>query len=218
MKINKLLLIVLCGLATLNVNAQFNTFLVPLNSGLETSNTIGNPNQCVSIGDVPALINVRAKLHVNSFGLALSTTGVGLGQMFRTDGPNNVVNSWTMYTGVTAPTTIEQLSTFSGLGANLNNMFFQATQGDMIFNAGGGFQRVRIVGVNRVFSPPNGVTTYPVRAGNVGIGTANPCVMLQIGGNVTVSGGYRDWMNVGTLYQFGSDNMYVGYKNTTGNA
>jgi len=112
MKINKLLLIVLCGLATLNVNAQFNTFLVPLNSGLETSNTIGNPNQCVSIGDVPALINVRAKLHVNSFGLALSTTGVGLGQMFRTDGPNNVVNSWTMYTGVTAPTTIEQLSIF----------------------------------------------------------------------------------------------------------
>lgn len=194
-----------------------------------TIGTIGRtvpPFVGIGIGQFPTVPSLNARLHVNNFLLG-APAGPLNGFLFRTDGSNAVVNQWQLFTGATNLTTTQKFSLFVPQGAFENSVFFQATQigtvlqpTNMIFQVGSNTERMRLVGTtNPNLYVPNLITTYPVRAGNVGIGgTTDPCVMFQMGGNVTNTGGYRNWMDVGTLYQKGSDNMYTGYNNLTGDA
>lgn len=89
----------------------------------------------------------------------------------------------------------------------------EASQRDLIFNAGGEIERMRILGLDHdlTSSSPWYATA---KAGNVGIGTAHPLAMLAIGGESASGAGWRSWMDVGTLYssKTGYDNMYVGLR------
>jgi len=64
---------------------------------------------------------------------------------------------------------------------------------------------MRIVGNEHDFNDGH------VDAGNVGIGVQHPLSMLHIGEFST--GGWRDWMDIGTYYALLNDNMYVGILN-----
>ncbi len=113
------------------------------------------PNEVIGVGRFPTLNDVRARLHVNSFYLSLSsaTTPVTFGEVFRTDATNAVDNTWQMWSGLTAATTTEKFRLFNPAG--LNDIALQSSAGSMNFNTVGGIHRMII----------NGVT------GNIGIGT-----------------------------------------------
>ena len=139
-----------------------------------------------------------------------------LGELFRTVGVQDQTNHWRFITGIS-----EKFQVFTTLNAAVangqrisdQNVTLQATQRDMIFNAGGNIERMRILGQDH-----NLAGTSPwfatARAGNVGIGTAHPLTMLHIGGEGAAGAGWRQWMDIGTYYasQTGFDNMYVGLR------
>lgn len=213
-------------------NAQFGVIPGTAGRGLES----GPLNQVINIGDVPingpaGLNLVRAKLHVNSFFIPASTAinPVGAGEVFRTTGLDNVINSWRLFTGAANPGTEKGMIFNYGnnpIIADQTNFSLQASVRDITFHTlpivsnTVGTERMRIVGVNRTF----GILNYPVNAGNVGIGTANPVAILHLGLNAFPNtngnaSGYRTWMNIGTFMcgsptgfdpATGTDNMYVG--------
>ncbi|MEA3447383.1 MAG: tail fiber domain-containing protein, partial [Bacteroidota bacterium] len=138
------------------------------------------------------------------------------GEVFRTNTRNNNT-FWRMDV-----THNERGNVFSMVNApeaiDNDNFGIQASENDITFHTqplasnGIGEERMRIVGVDRPF----GSVPYTVEAGNVGIITHNPLSRLHIGGDVVdwAIGGYREWMDIGTLYHSyeddGWDNMYVG--------
>lgn len=150
--------------------------------------------------------------------LHIDATLNNVGEVFRTNAPFAINTFWRMERGGFARGRIFSRAT-GATALDRDNFSIQADTLDITFHtqqvpvvAGMGQERVRIVGVNRTLYPANPVTTYPVNAGNVGIGTQSPSTMLQIGGDAANTGGFRDWMDVGTLYQQGNDNMYVGFQ------
>ncbi|MDD2385377.1 MAG: hypothetical protein PHP52_01185, partial [Bacteroidales bacterium] len=154
--------------------------------------------------------------------LHIDANNMATGEIFRTNGPSTVFNSWRFFTGGTSGTEKFQIFTSTNLGTangtlqNDQNITLQSTQRDMIFNAGGdglNFERMRILGQDHDLSS-NTPWFATARAGNVGIGTPHPLCMLQIGGEAAAGGGWRDWMNIGTYYasEAGYDNMYVGLR------
>ncbi|MBL4624158.1 MAG: hypothetical protein JKY42_03325, partial [Flavobacteriales bacterium] len=197
-----------------NTNAQLGGSLTPsigTNQNrpllIETNGTtrlfINNGTGFVGLGNnftVPLSL-----LHING---AVSNTG----EVFRTDAAGGLTTNWRMFRGG-----VQYGRFFNVTGSN--DFTLEASQQHMIFNVGGAVERMRIVGI----TTPNGgglngnaVTNYPVTEGNVGIGTIFPMSMLHIGNTVTQSGGYRDWMDVGTLLNQSTDNMYVGFGPNTG--
>lgn len=170
------------------------------------------------VGIGPDFSDPLSVLHINASEM---TTG----NVFRTNGSAKESNMWQLFTGGNYIGSTEKLRIFTttntneanGTLQNDQNITLQATQRDMIFNAGGDgtdFERVRILGKEHDLS-----NIYPwytiARAGNVGIGTPHPLCMLQIGGRAASIGGWREWMDIGTYYasKTGLDNMYVGLKN-----
>jgi hypothetical protein len=99
---------------------------------------------------------------------------------------------------------------------NSLNAYVEASQRDLIINAGGEIERMRILGLDHDLT---GVSPWfaTARAGNVGIGTAHPLAMLAIGGESAAGAGWRSWMDIGTLCSSKTayDNVYVGLKNIT---
>ena len=184
------------------------------------TNPAGSITGALGLGTILPL----SYLHVANFtNVGGSNAG---GRLFRTDGLAGIVNQWQFFTGTTSAnatqkfrvfTTIDGVSTPTDPAADITissqNITLEASQRDMIFNAGGNVERMRILGQNHNL---NGITPWfaTALAGNVGIGTSHPLSMLQIGGEAGSGAGWRPWMTIGTQYasQFGFDNMYVGLR------
>ena len=211
--VNSLTVTLLILLSSNNIQAQFNPF--PGATGLSTIAA----NQKVGIGAFPTIASVQAKLHVNYFLLGFNPATDNF--MFRTDGLDNVMQRWQMFTGPNLANTTEKFAIFTTntlpianfTTVNNQHVTIQATQRDMIFNAGGNFERMRILGQNHNLG---GTTPWfaVALAGNIGMGTAHPMSRLHIGGEGAAGGGWRPWMDVGTFYASvgGFDNMYVGLR------
>jgi flagellar hook assembly protein FlgD len=212
--------------------SQFNRTGGFFNRYGRTDQTIIWNIKAVGIGNFPSF--PKAALQVNAHYLDPPTVPATMfypGQVFRTDGPINQFNRWQLFTSDNYANAVEKfqiytaknLSSDNGTLQNDQNITLQATQRDMVFNAGGdglNFERMRILGKNHDLST-NAPWFAVARAGNVGIGTAHPLCMLQIGGEASSGAGWRSWMNVGTYYasngNYGYDNMYVGLKSINPN-
>jgi hypothetical protein len=104
----------------------------------------------VGIGNWGFFAQPQSRFHINNF-LCFQPAGALNGFLFRTDGNQNVINRWQMFTGPNAATLSEKgtiytspLSTNGGVGLvptnsnfPINHMNIQATQGDIIFRANG---------------------------------------------------------------------------------
>jgi hypothetical protein len=114
---------------------------------LMQTNPVGSITGSLGLGI--ALPN--AYLHLSNFG-----TGVfdPQGRMFRTDGLNSIVNSWSLRTGTTAANSIERFRIY--VPANSSNVGIYSREDLFFTNGGGTIERMRIL------EP----------SGNVGIGTA----------------------------------------------
>lgn len=188
--------------------------------GVGTNGTGLNDWKSWGFGNFSILNTPQARIHLSDFLLGVPMD-YQHGNMFRTDGSSQLNNRWMLYSGSGignstekfAVTTKTFLSTANGTLQNPDNITLQASQRDMIFNAGGDIERMRILGKDHNLS---GTTPWyaTARAGNVGIGTAHPLTMLQIGGEGASGAGWRNWMDIGTYYASisGYDNMYVGLK------
>ena len=120
-----------------------------------------------------------------------------------------------------------------------NHLNIQATQGDIILRANGynlagpGPNPTEVVRITRTQyqqpnagAPANEGRVSITRSSGLGAGIVTPLAMLHIGDQFVVGppynnpngvGGWRPWMDVGTYYDYQTDNMYVGIKPTTVN-
>ncbi len=161
-----------------------------------------------------------ARIHLHDFLLG-APIDYQRGNLIRTDGVNKIENRWQLFTGPNYANTTEKFSVYTSTNhpiinealQNDQNITLQATQRDMIFNAGGDIERMRILGKDHDLS--NSSPWYATaKAGNVGIGTPHPLSMLHLGGDGASGAGWRQWMDIGTYYasNSGYDNMYIGLR------
>lgn len=210
-KIFILTLIVCC--LQFDISAQFNTY----NTNFGRTDVL---IRGIGIGNYPIGVNPAARLHINNFYLNDPTNVVLGSNMFRTDGLIGFPNQWQMFTGPTVGTTTQKFRVFTTLTqpwpnftlVNDQNVTLEASQRDMIFNAGGNIERMRILGQDQVLNL--GPWFAIARAGNVGIETPHPLTLLHMGGEGASGAGWREWMDIGTYYasRGGFDNMYVGLR------
>jgi hypothetical protein len=195
--------------------------------GNSSSGVNSNQWKSVGIGNFQFFNQSPAsRLHINELYLGAPISPNPLGNLFRTDGSNDVMNQWELFTGDIDVTSRKfriytnfDLQTQVNISQNYTlqnnqNAYIEASQRDLIINAGGQIERMRILGRDHNligFTPWYAIA----KAGNVGIGTAHPMAMLAIGGEAAAGAGWRSWMDIGTLYDSrgGFDNMYVGLKN-----
>lgn len=200
-------------------NAQF-TVPPPFNFGITTL-----PMQKIGIGNFPTNASVQAKLHISEFLLANDAATNGF--MFRTDGSNNVANSWQLFTGATTGSVTEKFRLF--IPANSNDATLQTTQNGVIRFNTNNINRM-IVNGDRT-STINGATGVNT-SGYVGIGlntTGNafpngiwtdegPFSLLHLNGPDGGLGawnanlGYRTWMKTGITFSGHEDLAYVGLR------
>lgn len=157
------------------------------------------PNQrAIGVGKFTNASPPESIFHINSN--LITPTGGGfsftLGEVFRTDCPTNQDTYWRMLRGG------NELGSIYSLIPN-NDFTIQATQpnSEMRFNTWGANQRM-LISQNNNNEP------------RVGVGTTitAPQTYMHLGEDVLGNSGYRNWMNVGTLSYFGTDNMYVGLR------
>ncbi|MBI4931997.1 MAG: tail fiber domain-containing protein [Bacteroidetes bacterium] len=132
----------------------------------------------VGIGQFTVANRPLAALHVNT-NLTPIDPNFTRGEVFRTDCPAstavNFITAWRMFNGGNARGMIFNWG-FNPVVVDRNNFSIQATGGDMTFHTGTlnaqgiALERMRILASN----------------GNVGIGTANPLVQLDVNGSVNV--------------------------------
>jgi len=223
---------ILCLCAT-QIFAQFNVDGWLIDRWGETTTTFGQNIKAITIGNFSAAFRPRAALHISANILTPPTNPATMflpGELFRTDGPGNRINAWRLWTGL-QPGQPPDGSPLSEKGmifnygnnpvvADQTNFSLQASVWDMTFHTlpitanTVGTERVRIVGVQRIFTPGPPLQPTIIKAGNVGIGCPNPLTMLHIGDFSGLGSGYRTWMDIGTFYNYsyGFDNMYVGLK------
>ncbi len=210
------------------VYAQFNEFNIgPIWFGRTNVPPLNNDISAISIGNFTTLPSAAWHINTNK----INTPYYGPGNVFRTDGPSNVLNSWRLWTGgQTDAITPSEKGMIFCYGANsvhpadTLNFSIQASTRDMTFHTMPlmpytviAKERMRIVGPQRWVNSSN----YFSREGNVGIGTANPLTKLHIGEDGDSLKGFRDWMDSGIF--FGGhleasnalqNHMYVGIKYT----
>lgn len=176
----------------------------------------------IGIGNFPLIVDPQARFHINNFYCFEPENAFYNGRLFRTDGNSSVINQWQFFTGSTDNATTQKFRVFTTLTQTLQNstlindqnITLEASQRDMIFNAGGNIERMRILGQDHVLNIMPWFAT--ARAGNVGIETAHPLTLLHMGGEGASGAGWRQWMDIGTYYasRGGFDNMYIGLRNT----
>jgi hypothetical protein len=165
-----ILLLAIPLLSKTELNAQFSTYL----QGTDQVGFTNSPVRAMGLGLFTTSNLVSARLHIRNNIMASPTLGPFNGALFRTDGLNNVSNSWTMFTGTgnvaSGYAETFRLETPSGT----NNFLLQATNaaGEMRFNTGGTNLRAIITS-----------------AGNVGVNTATPGNRFELNsGTLNVSG------------------------------
>lgn len=192
--------------------------------GNSNSGILSNQWKAIGIGNFQGALTVpESRIHVNEFLLPAPLNLNYYGNLLRTDGSDLDTNEWELYTGNYENRT-RKFRVYSRPGSNIQNAtlynslnaYVEASQRDLIINAGGEIERMRILGLDHDLT---GVSPWfaTARAGNVGIGTAHPLAMLAIGGESAAGAGWRSWMDIGTLCSSKTayDNVYVGLKNIT---
>ncbi len=200
---------------TPNTYAQFNTQNGgPGNWWGQTNNqNQNNTIRRVGIGDFSQTQGPRAALNIDANLLVplISTAGNNFlpGEVFRTDGPSNNMNAWRLWTGGQNPEipATEKFALF--VPGNSDNVFLRAsaTASRMFLYTGG----VSAANQRMIISQAPGTNTPRVGIGNNWL--TLPETYLHVGTNITPNGGFRPWMDIGTLYNHQSDNMYVGLRN-----
>jgi hypothetical protein len=190
-----------------------------------------NINGFIGMGN-SANFSAKSQLHINTIGANASGANQ-LGEVFRTEGPDNLDNNWRLLTGTATGTTQKgrlfttTVGPLHTLGGNINpvnqNFNIEATQADMVFWANG----TRALGTNpipermRITSDQFAAMGGSVDVTRVSISRDNnnpiidPLTMLHIGNpwpNPGI-GAHRAWMDVGTYYNTVNDVMYVGQHN-----
>ena len=164
-------LIILFAFFSLTTKGQWNTNPT---GGLFSGNT-GGLYQAAGIGNflaAPAQ-QPNARLHVSNLRLQ-QPLGPLNGFLFRTDGFDNVLNRWSLFTGTTNATLLEKFRLYvPGVAGTNNNVFLNATQP-------GGSMNFQTNSLTRMFIQ-NGIV--PLTAGYVGIGNTNPLNTLEITSN-----------------------------------
>ena len=191
------------------------------------TDNIQSTNGIINFGGNPPLSfdNIQVGIGTQNPQSLLHVHSNAIGEVFRTDCFAEENTFWRLQRNATEMGTIFSRATggeLVGVGdvpIDRDNFSIQATTRDITFHTlppfiDMGHERMRIVGVHRTLYLSNAITTYHVIPGNVGIGNNSPVAMLQIGEKIANFGGYRDWMNIGTLYSQYTDNMYVGLRST----
>ncbi len=168
----------LCVTLSVNVYEQFQItpFTLPPGNYGRTAPAI----QGVGVGTFPFTIPTNARLHVSNF-YCNQQNGLLNGFLFRTDGNENIINRWQMFTGPNAASLTEKGTIYTdpnstnggfivpgNLNLATNHLNIQATQGDIIFRAVGNLlnnnpasavlnDRMRITSVH--FTEPNTAPT-----------------------------------------------------------
>ena len=205
------------GATTGSVTEKFRLF-VPANSN--DVRMFGFQNGAMKFGT-----NGVQRIHINE-NTGTTNGFVGIGNGFSTPvarlhlnepTPIAIYTQWTnSFTGVGAT---------DGLRIGVNNLgeaqFIQQTDAPMVFYAEGApftspLERMRITHDTGPFFP--NTTRVSISYAN-GVGAApiiNPQAMLHLGLNTSLSGGWRNWMDVGTFMgsppPITQDYMYVGLK------
>lgn len=175
-------------------------------------------NGFVALGNVNNFASPLAALHIMMFTPNMVNPAVR-GEVFRTDGDNNVTNAWRLFTGPNVFGSTEKFTAFIPSGTS--NAVLQSTNGDLFFRtfgpATGVQERIHVtngIGNQVGVAQPNATrVNISYGAGYTPIG--NPVALLNLGFDAPQGpvGGQRAWMDVGTFTCASSDNMYVGLKN-----
>lgn len=167
-------------------------------------------NQSVGVGRFPTVLDMQAKLHVNSFYLSTSVNFTD-GNVFRTDATDFFENNWQMWTGPLVNSTTEKFRVFNP--ALSPNITLQASAGNMHFrtvgtNVPGAFERMNIRtrtinGTDRTSLSINEFSAIPVTF---------PRSILHLGMNYFTGGigGWRTWMDIGTFCDISTDFAWFG--------
>jgi hypothetical protein len=163
----------------------------------------------VGIGDFSTTLGPRAAMNIDAnLLLQLEPTAGNYflpGEVFRTDGPDENINAWRLWTGGGAQAT-EKFALY--VPGSSENVFLRAsaTASRMFFYTGG----VNIGNQRMIVSQAPGTNNPRVGIGNYLL--SEPETYLHIGTDISPNSGFRTWMNIGTLYNNNSDNMYVGLR------
>ncbi len=191
---------------------QTNALSRMLMMGGGNTNTDGR----IAMGNnIPAAFIPQARLHLLQF-----AAGAANADMFRTDGNQNAVNQWQLFTGTTTATATQKGRLF--VPVNSNNFNMESTLGSIEFYAAGGnatapnniIQQRVIISNGDYLNAANAVVTANVTRVGISYGDGiapiiTPNALLHLG--YSTSPGYRNWMDVG-MYIAKGDNMYVGLK------
>ena len=200
------------------LNSSYGQFNQPILS----SNVCGITNSTVTtIGIGNFTSSPLSALHVNS-NLIPNSSIFNIGEVFRTDGPSNVLNSWRLWTGgQTDVSTPSEKGMIFCYGANsvhpedTLNFSIQASTRDMTFHTMPlmpytviAKERMRIVGPQRWVNSSN----YISREGNVGIGTISVFKTRKAKPAIADSGIVVTTIGKGIILNAGIDKNYFSNK------
>lgn len=214
------------------VKAQFNNNPTPLGSRFGQTDANGNQLGWIRSVGIGNFTNNNAQtnsfFHINSNYLLLPQNGsiAGMGEVFRTDAPNNSATYWRMLRGGTEIGRFFNNPTFTA--NNDFNIMASQYNADIVFRT----NRANNIGVNLEYERMRvgqgtinlpALNNYEVTRITISEDPATPITvpasLLHIGFNAPVNGfggGWRNWMDVGTYTSTGTDNLYVGMKESNG--
>ena len=150
-----------------------------------TLQTTPSDIKSIGIGNFTAFPN--AALHVNAHFLNDPSSSLfSPGHLFRTDGPSDMLNIWQMFTGGQGSTTATEKGVFF-VKPNEDNFYIQASERDIVFNAGGGTERMRITsnGLINIKSLKSDKNTLIIADNNGTLQLANTEKVLQQSKTIT---------------------------------
>jgi hypothetical protein len=118
----------------------------------------------IGIGTFTLQSSILAKLHINSYLVAVDASTNGL--MFRTDGDQTIENSWHLYTGTSATAQTERFRLFTQTGTT-PFVGLRSVSNGFLFQTSGANQRMRINGTGT--ATINGFTNVNTSGLNAGI-------------------------------------------------